>query len=454
MAVYRQIGFVAGMIYWFENLMGRYTLLVLNGGLATLEARDSGWVLLLWVLLWWGALVGVAYEVLARWRPGVPQRWGYACVFAHVFLLLVLLTVPDIATTLYWQAGINGYLLALTLFTVMVAAVLRLARHPALWVQALFIAALVLLVGISEIMTVVAAAMLIGLALWRGMPQGVRRLAWIGLACTVLCFAVVAFAGGTLNRASNGLTTAQSGDLGFAVAVTVSSLGSPMLVTILNAPLAYAAWVLIAWLLGYCHPMALTLQTRKRLLLWVIGVLVLTAAAIGLPFIPIAYFVGTGLVVHMWILPMFAWLVGSGVVAWLFGRLMAGYRVRVLGVRSRALVVIALVAFWLTALPIAWQARMTQATYAQAWDERHQAIQAVLAGNTVTPASDVLDSPYDKIRRPDAADDPNLRPLVMASLRGVSPFRWEVVADPQNFANQCVAAYYGVAQVVAAADGG
>jgi hypothetical protein len=294
MAVYRQIGFVAGVIYWFENLMGRYTLLVLNGGLATLEARDSGWVLLLWVL----------------------------------------------------------------------------------------------------------------------------------------CFAVVAFSGGT------------------------SSLGSPMLVTILNAPLAYAAWVLIAWLLGYCHPVALTLQTRKRLLLWVIGVLVLTAAAIGLPFIPIAYFVGTGLVVHMWILPMFAWLVGSGVVAWLFGRLMAGYRVRVLGVRSRALVVIALVAFWLTALPIAWQARMTQATYAQAWDERHQAIQAVLAGNTVTPASDVLDSPYDKIRRPDAADDPNLRPLVMASLRGVSPFRWEVVADPQNFANQCVAAYYGVAQVVAAADGG
>jgi hypothetical protein len=280
----------------------------------------------------------------------------------------------------------------------------------------------------------------------------VRRTAWVGLVFVVVCFAVVALSAGTLNRANNGLTLADANDLGFTLAVTVSSVGSPMLVSLLNAPLAFAAWLLVAGLIGWSHPVALTFKTRRQLAFWVIGVIVVMAGVIGLPFIPIAYFVGSGLVVHMWVLPMVAWLVESAALAWMFGRARAGYQVRVLGERNKLMMALALLAVLGTALPAAWQARSTQATYAQAWDARHQAIQAILTTNTVTPATAVRDSPYDTITTNDQANNAAIRPLVIASLRAVSPFRWEVRSDPQNFANQCVASYYRVARVVAADD--
>jgi len=436
----REFGLLGGVVWVYNHLSGRFFAFFLNGIMAPLGTPVGTLMMMSLVWVWWLALFAVLRQLLCD-RPYALAQAGLA---ASVLIVTTITCLPNIPMALYAYNGTSIYLTPVMLFTVLIGLIFQdRLRNNTLSTVACALAA----VGISAASDTAGVAQTLILTSvllihFRQHSSNGQQVVRIVAALTASIIGLVL----VLHAPSNYLRAQYSPppDLGFTFSAAVSSLGAPLLVALLRAPLALIAVFVIPAMAAYYTPFPVSNADRKRARLAILlifsaaGVLTLTF------FVPVAYFLSSGLVAHAW-LPPVAVLIFATVSLGYASGLALRRQVRVLPKSTQIGLLIGSV---LLAVLLTFQAFSTasiQQRYVAAWDRRDVDIRTRI--RTGEGSTHLL--PFTNPYYVPLTIDPATPVLIIDSLRNISPYKWEADANPATLTNYCLARFYGVAAVVA-----
>jgi hypothetical protein len=417
----QQNGLLRGMWEWYVSTSSRFSvipLVALTDALsfnAFLGVRLlPGVVLLAWVLSGWFLL----RQVQSRFWPGWPVQSGWLLAAALLLTFFAVWLSPQRLQTVYWRMGILHYSLpmplAMSLFAVGLRRLFGRQTVVLLFGMGLFALFIACLSETFAAMQLGALMMLFGLVLlklktvWRG--GALRLIAAVG-AGTLLGMILMALSPANAMRQAMMPPPESVWQL---IDYTLRYTGAFLYHSLKDQPLpnlVFAAFIgLFAWWSAPAGRM-----TLRQSGLWLV---LLSGFTFGLIFCGTAPSVYGGLSAPAGraLMPMrFAWLLGVGAIAFVFGRLLAGWlsreRLRV----ATLLFFVILSVYPLRTVAITQQETTLLAVKAARWDERHAQLMADLAAgqrDLVTIETDVVQS-----------------------LEDYGP-------DPNNWVNVCAARYY------------
>lgn len=433
----RRLGFWASQPYWYLNWSGRYSFTFVATGLNALGPGITPWLPIVVLSLWLGAGV----YLFRAWVPAAGRGFaaGITLALAAGLVFFTIEGVPNPYQSLYWQTGLLTYGLPLGLGTFYLGWLWRRSGEPAPSRAAVVapgaaMACAFALGGFSETFAVLqTAVMALGLAATAFLAgrrwQGPFLLWGGGLLGSALSLLVVAVAPGNAVRQSALPEQAQWADVLARslhdMYVFLARVGRDHTVNALLAVSVPAALAFVA-----ARPaVASSPAPRPRTWLILVGIPAVTAVLILATIVPYEYAVSSYpddrvLITGQYVLGVAA----SGWGLALGGAAARGLRPRhglwqriALGAAGLGLLALLLRASFETYRDIREPLPVARA-YAEAWDQRHEALSRAGAENVETVAA--------------------------ASLRHMGGLA-ELGRDPQEWINRCIAWTYGLDQVVA-----
>lgn len=444
----REFGILGAVAYWYNAWYGRflYAFTLHAAGLAGLSVTFIPTIVLLAV--WWAALFGIFQIVLGK-RPYARSQ---AAAFTSLVVITLLDGVPRVAKAIYYYSGLLEYFMAVVVFTLYLWVTLQQRiKNRSLVLILCFVlafagAAYSDIQGLVQVIVLGTAFLVCRKRTFDSLPSNLKSRLLIGLIGTCIALSIVIAAPGNRIRQS----VAPRSNLFYAIYGAVSGAGLAGIVATFQAPLAVIALVALpAWAAYYSKPGIHTLrprQARVGVLLTVSVAFTLQAACFG----PTFYFISYGLAEYQYPILLSITICGFIIVGYLIGlSLRRKPDGRQLSSKLLYLGTLLLIAVAVTSSWQAFKTLMSLKNYAEAWDQRDDQIRADVSSGKAPPAVGDFVNPYGT----SYPIDTSRGILIIHSLAEISPYRGEEPsADPGDWVNRCMAAYYHVAAISATSD--
>jgi hypothetical protein len=429
----RNEGFFGAQSYWYLNWSGRYAFTLSVSAVESLGAWMTPVLPATTLLLWWGVLTWSLRRCAALLNLQSPQL--PTALLALLLLYSVILSLPDVHQSLYWQTGNLTYLLPLAIFTFGIGLLAKWFNTPQeIRPQHAVITFLIawLVGGFSEMLVVVQMVSVLGVAGFMLRKDGgiTSRAGWIlfpALAGTLLALLMVVFAPGNAYRLElqpdpPGWIAIGTMSLRFAFNFAGKS--------ILRAPAAAGAVLLLPGLVAFFTPVAIPEDSagttpslgRDHPLRALISTALLTYALIVVSMAPSAYGISAYPPERALSIPQFILSAGMIIWGWFAGgalRLSRAGNLRAKVWFKRAMLAVLVALLLIASLPTTWRLINRYpilAAYAARWDARHQEMQAARAAG--------------------------VRSITVPAL-GFTAGLADIDADHETWVNRCMAGYYG-----------